>query len=210
KDSLPHHRYGPPEKGGDEYPNDKNHLLGALSALHEGVQQTKPDSWVGSAGRVAYRVTRRVVRDLVSGFDGAWWGNDTAWRMVLDLFRIAVYANAAGEMQNTPQRRHVVLIDGVLGGEGEGPAYPTAVKSGLMMFGDNLPAVDWVNAVMMGFDPQRIPLIRESFGLSKYPLGRREQLEEPVTWNGSLISMADLTALEKHHFEPPPGWRGEL
>ena len=210
KDSLPHHRYGPPEKGGDEYPDDKTHLLGALSALHERVQQTKPDSWVGSAGRVTYRVTRRILRDITPGLDGAWWGNDTAWRMVLDLVRIGFYTNVAGEMQNTPQRRHLAFIDGVLGGEGEGPAYPTALHSGLLMFGDNLAAVDWVNALMMGFDPERIPLIREAFCISKYPLAMREQLEELITYNGDSITLTELGAIEKHHFEPPPGWRGKL
>lgn len=210
KDSLPHHRYGPPEMSGDEYPEDKTGLLRRLSALHESVQKTKPDSRLGTIGRVTYRGTRRLLRQLSDGLDGAWWGNDTAWRMVLDLVRIATYASLNGAMQPVPQRKQLVFIDGILGGEGEGPAFPTAVESGLMMFGDNLVAVDWVNAVMMGFDPGQIPLIREAFRISRYPLLPCDLDHEMITYNGRPASPKELMLLEKHHFEPPPGWKGKL
>ena len=210
KDSLPHHRYGPPEVGGDEYPQDNTGLLRILSALHERVQATKPDSGLGRLARITYMVVRRLMRPLSAGQEGAWWGNDTAWRMVLDLVRIATYANSAGEMQPTPRRRQLAFIDGILGGEGEGPAYPTAVNSGLMMFSDNLVAADWVNAIMMGFDPEQIPLLRGTFRIPKYPLLSCDLDKEDITYNGQPTSVQELVSLEKHHFEPPPGWKGKL
>ena len=210
KDSLPHHRYGPPEVGGDEFPQDPTGLLRVLSALHEGVQTTKPDSESGKLARMTYTAVRRLMRPLSEGQDGGWWGNDTAWRMVLDLVRIATYANLAGEMQSVPLRRQLAFIDGILGGEGEGPAYTTAVNSGVLMFSDNLVALDWVNAILMGFDPEQIPLLREACRIPKYPLTSCDLDDENIIHNGRLTSASKFIQLEKHHFEPPPGWKGKL
>lgn len=43
---------------------------------------------------------------------GNWWGNDTTWRMVVDLNRILRYARPDGSTATLPQRQAVSLIDG--------------------------------------------------------------------------------------------------
>ena len=210
KDSLPHHRYGSPDIGGDEYPADRWGLLRFASAFHEKVQQTTPDTPVGSSLRVAYRFLKRAIRPLAPVIEGAWWGNDTAWRMVLDLVRIATYCTVDGVMQDKPCRKQLAFIDGILGGEGEGPAYPTAVRSGVLLFGDNLPAVDTLNSLLMGFNPDQIPLVREAFCLTKYPLAIRSLEEESIVANGKSSSIQEMRANPPYHFESSGGWKGKI
>jgi uncharacterized protein (DUF362 family) len=210
KDSLPHHRYGSPEIGGDEYPSDKTGLMKLASAFHERVQQTNPETSAGSLLRVAYKVYRRSIRYWSPVVDGAWWGNNTAWRMVLDLARIARYANDKGILQQSPCRKHIVLTDGIIAGEGEGPAYSTAVHSGILSFGDDLAAADHVNAVLMGFDPEKIPLVREAAHLEKYPLLESDLDQMMVNLNGQSLTIQELKSMERHQFEPQAGWKKVL
>ena len=75
----------------------------------------------GSSLRVGYKVLRRGIRPWTPVTEGAWHGNDTTWRMAMDLARIVTYADAAGVMHDTPPRGIVVLTDGIIGGEGDGP-----------------------------------------------------------------------------------------
>lgn len=210
KDSLPHHRYGDPALGGDEYPNDRLGVRRALTTFHEWVQKSRPESPGGSALRVAFRVFKRAARPISPVIEGAWWGNDTAWRMVLDLNRIATYASTDGVMQNRPCRSHLALIDGICGGEGEGPAYSTAVQAGVLLFGDDLPAVDRLNACLMGFDPQKIPLVREAFCVEKFPLMKSKTSGEDLILNGAVASISQICSAPVYRFEPSGGWKGAI
>jgi uncharacterized protein (DUF362 family) len=210
KDSLPHHRYGSPTVGGDEYPADKARVMRFASALHERVQQTRPDTRAGSLLRVTYKVFRRLIRRWSPVVDGAWWGNDTAWRMVLDLARIATYANAAGEMQAAPCRRHLAFTDGIIAGEGDGPAFSTAAHAGILTFGDDLVALDHANAMLMGFDPAKIPLITRAASLEKWPLLRSSLDEARVTVNGRDYALSELPGMRQGQLEPQNGWKDVL
>jgi uncharacterized protein (DUF362 family) len=210
KDSLPHHRYGSPNEGGDEYPDSSKNVVRLASAFHERIQQVQPDSFIGSVSRVSFRLIKHLIHTMAPVIEGAWWGNDTAWRMVLALVRIAFYCNSDGKMQALPVRRHLALIDGIYGGEGEGPAYPTAVNCGVLAFGDNLPAVDVLNALIMGFDPEEIPLVRESYHLTKYPLSVRDLSLEEVFFNGKQTLLDDFHQSSLFHFKPSDGWRERL
>jgi hypothetical protein len=53
--------------------------------------------------RVLGALSRSVSRDLF--YEGSWYGNDTAWRMALDLNRKEHYASKEGKMQKTCTRR---------------------------------------------------------------------------------------------------------
>jgi uncharacterized protein (DUF362 family) len=210
KDSLPHYRYGPPEIGGDEYPSDRAGLLRLALGFHYRVQRSMPESKWGNVLRVIDRFVRAAVTRRAPVTEGAWWGNDTAWRMVLDLARIVNYANHSGELQATPCRQHLALVDGVIGGEGEGPLEPDPVHSGVLMFSDGLAAADVACASMMGFEPQRMPVVREALHLSKYPLMRHGLSDEQVVYNGRSSSMSELGGLAPQRYNPPSGWQGKL
>ena len=86
----------------------------------------------------------------------------------------------------------------------------TAVHSGILAFSDDLSAADHVNAILMGFDPGRIPMVRESARLERYPLTTGDPHAGEVTLNGEQISVAELRQLERTPFEPHPNWREVL
>ena len=210
KDSLPHYRFGSPEIGGDEYPADTTGLLRRILAFHYQVQRTSPESVWGTALRVMDRVIRYGTRRWAPITEGGWWGNDTAWRMVLDLNRIVTYAASSGELQPSPCRQHLAFIDGIVGGEGQGPLSPRAVQSGLLMFSRNPVVADFACASMMRFDPQQLPMIREALRLFKYPLVDPSWVVEEVVYNGRSSSMSELKNLATHNYKPPAGWQGRL
>lgn len=210
KDSLPHYRLGGPEIGGDEYPAGKSCLLRRALAFHYQVQRTVPGSRWGNTLRIVDRFTRRCVSRWAPITEGGWFGNDTGWRMVLDLVRIMTHANPDGEMESTPCRRHLAFVDGIVGGEGEGPLSVNAVQSGLLLFSDNLVATDFACALMMGFDPERLPMLREALRLSKYPLTDRSLADEEVVYNARSSSISELGSLARHHYEQSAGWREKL
>ncbi len=59
---------------------------------------------------------------------GNWFGNNTAWRMVLDVNKALVGFDAEGR-RDSPLRM-LCLVDGIVGGEGDGPSDPDAVIAG--------------------------------------------------------------------------------
>ncbi|MGB8990856.1 MAG: DUF362 domain-containing protein, partial [Desulfobaccales bacterium] len=146
KDCLAHHRFGPPDQGGDEYPSDETGLLRVFSRWHDTIQQTSPEGPLGNIVRLLDRYVRRGVQVFAPIVGGAWRGNDTAWRMAVDLARIVSYADSAGVMQAKPCRPHLACIDGIVGGEGQGPLKPQAVHSGLLLWADNPAIADYACA----------------------------------------------------------------
>ena len=210
KDSLPHYRFGAPELAGDEYPTDRAGLLRAVLGFHYQAQRVSPDAMWGTILRVMDRAIRYATRRWAPITEGGWWGNDTAWRMVLDLNRIITYATSTGELQLAPCRQHLAFIDGVIGGEGHGPLSPRAVQSGLLMFSHNPVMADFACASLMGYDPWQLRLLSEATRLSRYPLVSHGLNEEQALYNGRSYSLSELVRLAPHHYEPPPGWQGKL
>lgn len=77
---------------------------------------------------------------------GAWPGNDTIWRMVVDLYQ--------GMLKK--DRKYFSIIDGIIAGEGKGPFCPHSKDAGILIAGDNLLSTDIVAARLMGLNPQKI------------------------------------------------------
>lgn len=210
KDSLPHYRFGSPEIGGDECPAGTSGLLRSVLAFHYRAQRASPASAWGTALRVTDRFLRYGTRRWLPVTEGGWCGNDTAWRMVLDLNRIITYATPNGELQSTPCRQHLAFIDGVTGGEGQGPLSPRAVHSGVLLFSPNPVVADFACASLMGFDPWRIPLISEAVHLARYPLTSQIPSDEQTLYNGRSFPASELVRLAPYHYQPPAGWQGKL
>lgn len=78
---------------------------------------------------------------------GAWPGNDTIWRMVVDLYHALL---------QKPDRKYFSVVDGIMAGEGQGPFCPTAKYASVLLAGDDLLAVDLAAARYMGLDPEKI------------------------------------------------------
>ncbi len=206
KDCLAHHRFGNPRIGGDEYP-DRFRFLRPLSAFEDWLNQRDPDAPAQGGFQILDRTLQRLLRRLGVTRSGAWSGNDTAWRMTLDLARIVHYAGADGRLHAERQRRHLMLIDGILGGEGDGPLAPTPAAAGCLLFGDDVVLGDRVACRLMGFDPDAIPLIREASRHGPYPIAP-EAVTQPAVWfNGKLRTETELVPILGRPFRAPAGWR---
>ena len=84
------------------------------------------------AGTSVFGDTEKVVRS------GNWWGNDTIWRTCLDLNKIVAYGQPDGSLrpgQPEHRRRHLVLVDGIVAGQGNGPMNPDPLPAGVILFG---------------------------------------------------------------------------
>jgi hypothetical protein len=115
-------------------------------------------------GTRAFGDTEEVVRS------GNWWGNDTVWRMCLDLNKLARYGRVDGTIADAPVRRHLALVDGIIAGQGRGPMNPDPLPAGVVLFGISEANVDAVATVLLGFDPEKIPMIRNAFRIRHRPL----------------------------------------
>ena len=210
KDCLAHHRFGIPARGGDEYP-DSQAFLQPVSRFFDWVNARGAGAPLQGLVQIADRTLRRIWRRSGLIGPGAWHGNDTAWRMSLDLARIAWYGTAAGRLESRPQRRHLSLIDGVVAGEGSGPLSPKPVHAGALLFGDDVALTDRVACRLMGFDPARIPLVREAFRLETWPITERPpDAPAECVVDGRPCLESALAPVLSRPFVPPPGWKSLL
>ena len=148
-------------------------------------------------------------------FDGGnWHGNDTAWRMAVDLLKVFLYGDADGRLHPVRRRRVFCLVDGIVGGEGDGPLFPDAVPAGVVVAGAHPLAVDLAAARLMGFDPRRVRTFDVAFQ-------RPEELGAPRpeeivlrTPDGGAVAGAEWLdpawAPPVRPFRPHPGWVGHL
>lgn len=121
---------------------------------------------------------------------GAWPGNDTIWRMVVDLFH--------GFEKLRVGKINLSIIDGIVGGEGEGPFCPKLIQSGVLVAGNDLLLTDLVGTRLMGFNPSKVPYLNHFLEDDK---------------NNDLAQVYSEITSESHdipHFAPPSHWRGIL
>jgi uncharacterized protein (DUF362 family) len=196
KNYLPHFCIGTPDEGGDEFPTSKATAKlqsRAISAFKEAARRSGPAArlWGPLAKKVGSKVfgeTGSVVRS------GNWHGNDTTWRMVLDLNRALLRYDGAGQPRKTPLR-YLTLIDGIVAGDGNGPMEADARACGLVIAGTHPVAADSVAARLMGFDTGKIATIREGF--AAFDLGPEE-----------IEILPELG--ETFPFRPHFGWTGHI
>ncbi len=209
KDWLPHHTVGSRSRGGDQYlrPSWRKRLRSFLLDVIE-----------AHPGRPVARVASLLYRGIIFSakikpfpcpyWEGNWYGNDTIWRTVLDLNRIALYANRQGKLTSDRQRKIFTLIDGIIAGEGEGPTAPKPRPAGVIIAGEELACIDYVAALLMGFSPEAIPTVR--FGLASGLFGPTSPDQIEIVTN--VPEWRSLSDIARHnlHFEPPPGWKGHV
>jgi len=207
KECLAHHRLGNPRRGGDEYPETSTTRY-LLSSLQDWVQQLESTQSFRGAFQILNAFIRRLLRIAGVIQLGSWHGNDTAWRMALDIARIVHYCESSGMMHSMQQRAILSFVDGVIGGEGDGPLSPKPVNSGILVFSDDVAVGDEAASCLMGFDPSKVAIIREAFSLQKYPLVHRFSDDAAVVCNGQPLSLTDLTEPTQYRYEAPRGWLG--
>jgi uncharacterized protein (DUF362 family) len=210
KNWLPHHTEGTPEQGGDQFP------AGTVKARLE-------HSWMGAAkrlvnqhpalarffvplkkaGRLFFGDTQNVVRS------GNWHGNDTCWRMVLDLNKCLFFFDGSGQPRSEPLR-YLAVVDGIVAGEGNGPMAPDPKPCGVILAGTHPVAVDCVAATLMGFNWHKLRLIERSFHstppeLTPFPPHAIRIASNRPAWSGPINQFSN-----PFRFRPHFGWIGAI
>lgn len=206
KDCLAHHRLGSAKSGGDEYPVDSR-MRHWMSRYHDWLQTRDTNLPFQGSLQIMDKSLKRILKRTGGISSGGWFGNDTAWRMALDVARLLHYADSFGKLQASIQRRHLSLIDGIVGGEGEGPLSPTPVDSRVVLFSQNVAIGDWMAARLMGLDPESIPLVREAFAEGKYSLGASDPSRVDIFFNSRQVTESDVRPILSRAFLPPRGWQ---
>lgn len=212
KECLAHYTRGGPRTKGDEFPHlgvMADWMRSTLSQFHDKANQVKPNG-IGNCLRVINRSTRRVFGLSGGVLAGGWPGNDTAWRMTLDIARALRFGTINGGLADVEQRKHILLTDGIIGGHRNGPLSPSPIHAGMLLFSDNIANGDFVNCLAMGFDPRKIPLIREAFSLSSLPITDQSYRNIEVVMNGSRTEPLDIPKQIISRFEPPSAWKGHI
>jgi uncharacterized protein (DUF362 family) len=220
KSWIAHHREGPPEKGGDEFPHMsskdlfkyrlyvglKNNWFGVqilrvLLPLLHGL--AKIQRWLRPQRKAS-------VVQFESISEGSWYGNDTLWRVIGDLNRIILYADKEGKLHPKPQRRYLSVIDGVLGGERNGPMHHMPKAGCRLMAGFNPVVVDLVTAHSMGMDFKKIPQIHKNLGEMKYQLVHQPADEIQVHDQGKVEAFVQWKQRPTDAFLAATSWEGHI
>ncbi|MBS3055948.1 MAG: DUF362 domain-containing protein [Candidatus Aenigmarchaeota archaeon] len=139
---------------------------------------------------------------------GNWHGNDTTWRMVLDLNKIIFYYDKEGNVNEKPVRTNLNIIDAILAGEGQGPMRSSPKKCGMIIAGFNPLSVDITGTRIMGFDYKKIPLIKKSH--EKEIFGKPPK---KIIIRSNIKKWSRLFDLDKKYllnFRPPKSWQGKI
>jgi len=197
KDYLPHHRLGGTGFGGDCYPG-KNYFRywSELLLDFSNKRQGKLSYYFGyKASSLLWKLSLPGKNHSIAA---AWSGNDTTWRMVLDLNEIVIFGKDDGTIGKKPQRQLFSLCDGIIGGQGDGPLKPEPLPLGFISLTNHSGMHDILMAALMDFDPEKIPLLR-----STAKLIRNGQVD--LFWKGKKTNF-DFIKKYSVITKPPPGW----
>ena len=216
KNYLAHYRVGSPKEGGDEYPDSNNLLLKmyrSIWKISRDVFLSKNKMWGRYVFFYFFRIIMAVLRHTYIKTTGkhvvekgGWYGNDTCWRMCLDLNFILRYADKQGRITDRQQRKYICVVDGIIGGEEDGPLCPSPNKAGVIMAANNPYYADFVSAHIMGFDPMKVPY------LNNCKLGGRlqdldfEKMDVACKQNGKIVNYQSVNL----NFKPQAGWVGHI
>ena len=210
KNWLPHHTEGTPDQGGDQFPTTttkaklEHSWMGRAKRLVYGKpllsRMLVP---LKKVGRLFFGDTQKVVRS------GNWHGNDTCWRMVLDLNKCLFDFDGGGQPRSKPIR-YLAVVDGIVGGEGNGPMAPDRKPCGTIIAGTHPAAVDMTAAMVMGFDWEKLRLLKNSFSMKErsfvsFQPGEIQVASNKPEWDGPLGQATDW-----FEFAPHFGWTGAI
>lgn len=171
KNWLPHHTEGFPGSGGDEFPEESRKAklerrlkrVGQRLALDLPVVGPFIFRKVRRVGKEALGDSRRVIRA------GNWVGNDTCWRMVLDLNRALLFGTPSGGWDSAA-KPYLAIVDGIVAGQGMGPTAPDPASAGVILASRDPAQTDAIACALMGFDPRLVPMVVHAFDGHKWPI----------------------------------------
>ena len=140
---------------------------------------------------------------------GNWHGNDTCWRMVVDLNKCLFHFDGEGKPRTKPLR-YLAVVDGIIGGEGNGPMAPDPKPCGLIVAGVNPLAVDSVCCALMGFDWRKVRMLAGAFKASRKPVAQFAYDGIAVVSNEAAKQkrLSEFSKDDGFAFKPHFGWVG--
>lgn len=214
KNLLPHHTSGTPKDGGDQFADSSNdrkleskvtvlaknivYHIKFLAPLLVPLKQMAIKKW-GS--------NKETVRS------GAWYGNDTLWRTILDLNKVLFYSNADGSLgEDRPEsrKRYIGIVDGIYAGEGNGPLSPDKIVAGNLLCGINPVAIDAVAVKIMGLDIEKVKSVSMGFCCKAYKLADFSYEDVMCNIGNKKYCITDIPTELIHKFKPADGWLGHL
>ena len=218
KNYLPHFTIGPKNIAGDEMPE-----ITGVNLVKTRVMRTVRDFVLDKHWRSTGKVIACTLRCLskekdknknlaesttrqVSGspvFMGAWPGNETIVKMILDLNRAFLYADSDGVVQKHPVRKVFYVVDGIIVGDRNGPMEPNPVKAGLVGAVYNALGVDVALLQLFGIDPEAIPLYREAMKHTEWLIPKNQSLDGEVYLNGESWNREKTASIR---LLPPDNW----
>lgn len=214
KNYLPHHTEGGPSEGGDQFQKeDMNAKMEGpvISFIKQHVIKNqfaaKLLSPLNYVAKLIFGDSSKVVRN------GSWYGNDTAWRMILDLNKILLYAKPDGQMRSDSlinAKCYIGIVDAIQVGEGEGPLSPDSKAMGYLVCGTNPVAIDATCATLMGFEPMRIPAISNAFRITNFSLCDFNIQDVKAIIDGTNYGIDKLPCEIIKPCVPQFGWKGHI
>lgn len=211
---LPHRTQGSPNQGGDQFAESswrqrlEHRLVRGFERASLRFPRAAPPLYrlAKRAGKLVFGRSHETIRG------GGWHGNDTLWRMVLDINRALTFGDETGQLRTQPTRRRMCIVDGIVAGEGMGPVFASPKACGAIVAGFNPVAVDVATTELIGFDHRRVPhlvgaLDAHPLPLAEFTAGQITVASNEAAWSGPL---ARLTAESPFQFAAPLGWIGHL
>lgn len=225
KSWIPHYRKGMPMFGGDEF--SKNNLLHYVNRIINSKLQNKSKSlwefkknilsllkWKGKIKDEFIENCENLQKMRTTFGAGAWYGNDTLWRPILDLNKLLMLIDKKGRISDKIQRKIICFSDGIIASEGDGPLNPTPKNIGLIALSENPVINDICCARILGFDWQKIPQLKNSILLSDI-FGFNGDVSKIMIRgsigkeNDSFLNF-DFDQLIALNLLAPPGWVGQM
>lgn len=223
KNLIVHYSLGRKEDGGDQYP--PNHFTPMEERLIK-TERWMYDTFLARRSvpleyvhRSIYWLHGKFIRPLGIKVEkekrlldvGNWYGNDSAWRMCVDLIKLIMFADKQGKLHDIKQRRLFSIIDGIIGGENRGPLEPDPNPSGVLIASENFLAADIVGTRLMGFNPMKIKTLARLLEESEWNYGVKTYDDIAIrTSNESIRSCLSDATNTFFNYKPYPGWVGHI
>jgi uncharacterized protein (DUF362 family) len=212
KNWLPHHTEGTPDQGGDQFPvatmkaKLEHSLMGKIKrVLLNNHLLSKLFVPLKKLGRLFFGDTQKVVRS------GNWHGNDTCWRMVVDLNKCLFHFDHNG-LPRTQPLRYLAVVDAIIAGEGNGPMSPDPKPCGLIIAGTNPLAIDSVCCALMSFDWRKVKMLVGAFNVVRRQIAGFMHDDIRVVSNepSKAKMLSEYRKEDGLDFKPHFGWVGAV
>jgi hypothetical protein len=227
KNLLVHYTLGTPNKGGDQFPDNflksyEKFLIKIERRMYDTflAKQSVPLEYIHRSIYAIHGATLKKLGFTIGKYKGYnkrifdagnWYGNDTAWRMSADLAKIIYFADKSGNMHAAQQRPMLSIIDGIIGGEGQGPLEPDPKPAGVLIGGENFLATDIVCTRLMGFNPFKLKMYEHLLNNKDFDFYVHSPDDIEIESKDDAVCNC-LTNMENrfYNFEPHPGWKGHI